>query len=535
MKASDRIELEHTPWIPSTPGTTCDAEEDGVCIANEADSDGFARSVLLGPANEGYYLVRFEGENVRGNAGLLYVVDEYNHVLGEATLQSTTLLKVPAAEEHALLVKVFPCSEIKVTCVSVRVEKAEGAVERFFSSVLKGKAVVVVPTYPTPENKYPCAFVHARVQAYLQARVPCDVVCAFDYEGYCAYEFEGVRVLRIPIGELPAALRLKRYRSIFLHFFDLRFARMLEESDLDDTPIFLWSHNPETRYWDWPEFTAPYFCDPPVLSEEQKQEFRNRDEVIRRFNEMPNVSWVFVSEPLKARSEELLGLSFNRAYVIPNLVDDEMFRYERKDPDLRRKVFLARKFDNVATYAIDIDVACIVELSKRPFFSDMEFDLYGTGGFYDQLVEPLRGFENVHLHRRFLTRSEIAEAHKDHGIALYATRFDSQGVSMGEAAMSGLAVVSSDIEVARAFLPNEQGLLCDVEDPTAYADAIERLYRDPERFVQAGRACYEKAYRLCRREETVNKEIKLAREACRGRTWRRVTEFFANRRNRSQG
>lgn len=504
-------------------------------MANGTDGDGLVRSVLLGDADEGYYLVKFEGEGVAGSAGLLYVVDEYNHVLGEATLQSTTLLKLPKSAEHALLVKVFPHSEIRVTRASVTLEEAEGAVRRFCELSLNGTAAVIVPTYPTQENKYPCAFVHARVQAYREARMPCDVICAFDYDGYCAYEFEGVRVLRMPIGELATLLRWRRYRSIFLHFFDLRFAQVLDESDLDDTPVFLWSHNPETRYWDWPLFTAPYFAEPPALTAAQEEEFRERDEVIRRYNELPNVSWVFVSEALKRRSEELLGMEFARSFVIPNLVDDRVFPYREKDPELRRKIFLVRKFDNIATYAIDVDVACIVELSKRPFFDDLEFNLYGTGDFYDRLVEPVRAFPNVHLHRRFLSRDEIAQVHAEHGIALYATRFDSQGVSMGEAAMSGLAVVSSDIEVARCFLPTDQELLCDVEDPVAYADAIERLYRDPDAFTAASRACRDKMYRLCRREETVDKEIELMRRAGTRGLRRFAANLVAARRSRTKG
>ena len=38
--------------------------------------------------------------------------------------------------------------------------------------------------------------------------------------------------------------------------------------------------------------------------------------------------------------------------LIPNLVDDKIFRFEEKDPDLRKKVFLTRKFDNVSTVCI---------------------------------------------------------------------------------------------------------------------------------------------------------------------------------------
>lgn len=485
-------------------------------MVNDAADDGLFRSVIPNAGDAGYYHISFEGEKLLGSAGVLYVVDEYNHVLGEATLGSKTLLKLPAAQEHALLVKVFPHSGVLVTRAAVAPATGEDPVRAFCDSALKGNVAVVVPAYPAYENTYPCAFVHARVRAYREAHVACDVLCVFDYEGYCAYEFEGVRVLRMPMDELGRLLRWRSYRAVLLHFFDLRYARELDRADLDDTPIFLWSHNPETRYWDWPLFTAPYFSDLPEISPKQEDEFRERDAVIARYNSKPNVSWVFVSEALKQRSEELLGFTFRRAHVIPNLVDDKIFRFEEKDPDLRKKVFLTRKFDNVSTYALDVVANVIVELSRRPFFSDMEFDLYGTGDLYDRLVQPLRGFQNVRLHRRFLSRSEIASEHRSHGIALYPTRFDSQGVSMGEAAMSGLVVVSSDIDAARCFLPDDRGLLCEVEDAEAYADAVERLYYDQRAFTAAAQACHEKVRRLCGREQTVDREIALIK-GCTGR------------------
>ncbi|MEG0376307.1 MAG: hypothetical protein RR672_11810, partial [Raoultibacter sp.] len=359
-------------------------------MINRGDGDVFFRSVVFEGGEPGYYAVSFKGESVSGNSGLLYVVNEYNHVLGESTIQAQALFDLPCARHYALLIKVFPHSEILVTKITVAPDASKNPVQHFWDTFLRGTSAVIVPAYPTVENKYPCAFVHARVGAYRDAQVSCDVICAFDYEGYCSYEFEGVRVLRMPMRDLSALLRHRRYRAILLHFFDLRYAQALDESNLDDTPILLWSHNPETRYWDWPLFTSPYFSDPADLAEAQIEEFKIRDEAIKRFNKKANVSWVFVSESLKKRSEELLGFNFERAHVIPNLVDDRIFTYCEKTLDLRKKVFLVRKFDDISTYALDIDVACILELSTRSFFGDMEFNLYGTGDLYDRLVAPLR-------------------------------------------------------------------------------------------------------------------------------------------------
>ncbi|MBO4352936.1 MAG: glycosyltransferase family 4 protein [Eggerthellaceae bacterium] len=336
-----------------------------------------------------------------------------------------------------------------------------------------------------------------------------DVICARNSDGYGAYEYENVRVLRIPITELGHVLVREAYDAVLLHFFDEVYAAALDGVGLGKTRLFLWSHNPETRYWEWPLFTTPYFTEPPELTEDQRRLFEQKDAFVKIFNNKPNVSWIFISEAQKKRAEELIGISFNRSHVIANLVDEQRFPYAPKDPALRTKVFCVRKFDNIATYAVDLDVAAVLELSKRPVFGQMEFDFFGDGPLFDTLLEPIRHLENVRVHKRFLSHDEIAQQHATHGIGLFATRFDSQGVSMCEAAMSGLAVVSSDIDAANIFLPNDLGLLCETENPAAYADAIERLATDPDYFARCSAACHEKVFSLCRREMTIDKEIAL--------------------------
>lgn len=83
------------------------------------------------------------------------------------------------------------------------------------------------------------------------------------------------------------------------------------------------------------------------------------------------------------------------------------FHILKKDPELRKRVFVLRKFDDLSTYSIDIDVRVILELSHRKCFNDMEFSIYGDGGIHDKLVEPLRKFSNVHIYRKFLSHDEI--------------------------------------------------------------------------------------------------------------------------------
>lgn len=505
--------LAYGPWERESAGTICQVGGSGARFVNPTGDYAFFRLRLDGSLSVSSGCLEVEGEVGPGVAGFVYVVDRFNRILGQAPLSSTTYFDSEDEGACSLLVKVAPASEMRVS--SLVVEGGEGFDPNFaFESVcsrLSGRVAVVVPSYPSSESLYPCAFVHARVRAYIEAGLECEVIVAADCAGLSLYEIDGVRVVRTDMDGFERILQSKRFDAVALHFFDPGFAESLDRALPENTPLILWSHNPETRYWDWPLFTARYFQPTPELSDECRLEFARRDEILARYNRKANVNWVFVSDALKARSEELLGFPFERAHVIPNLVDERMFRYRERAGRRASRIVCVRRFDDVASYALDIVAQVIVELSGRSVFEELEFDIYGAGPLFGELTEPIAEFANVRLHRRFLSRAELAETFSDHDIALFPTRFDSQGVAMGEAAMTGLAVVSSDIPAARNFLPVDRGLLCDVEDPVQYADAIERLHRDGEYFASCARACRECVYATCRREVTVDREIELIR------------------------
>ena len=495
-------------WHTFAQGLETFVSNGGLRAANTTDEPVELRLEVPALAQPGVYEVSSRGYCTQGNPGMLYVVDHFNAVKGEVTVWSKALVDIDEPGDYAIVLRVPAHSTMVLLELFAKPVQPE-AKASLVDECLTGSVAVIVPNYPTPENKYLCAFVHARVKAYRQANIACDVISTYDYHAYCSYEFEDVPVLRMPIEDLPGVLQRKGYKAVLVHFFDPKFAAALDAANLGDVPIVLWSHNPETQYWDWAKFASPYFDDPIELTDEQVADFKQRDEIIRRYNAMPNVSWVFITEAQQKRAEELIGVEFERAYTIPNLVDEQEFPTRLKSDDMRRRIMVVRKFDNLNTYAIDIDVAAIVELSKRPCFDELEFDIYGTGELFDKLVEPVRGFDNVRLHNRFLTRREIALAHMDHGVALFATRYDSQGVSMCEAAMSGLVVVSSKIPAAQTFLPDDQGILCDVEDAAQYADVIERFYNDPAYFRGCAQACAGKVQGMLSRPHTVNREIAL--------------------------
>lgn len=507
------VNLLSGAWSSQNAGVQARTENEKVVFKNESDAEAllsFDRGI---PYEQSFMRIVFEGTNTLGGGAAFTLVDDLtpldDYFPRRASLNSLSIFPTEDALEGKAVIILPPQSETEVTTLTIEFFAEERERDEFLLENLSNDILVITPSYPTPENPYLAGFVHSRLKAYKDAGINFDLICSHAYKGDCSYTFEGIKVLRVPYFDLRTILRRHKYKKILVHFFDEKYGLVFDSCDLGDAELFFWCHNPETRYWDSPYYSAEYFKPIYPLSEEQKKVYLKKDTLIKRYNDNPHVTWIFISEMQKKRSEELIGIRFNKSRVIPNLVDEHTFDYVVKDPELRKKIFFARRFDNLASYSIDTAVRCIVELSRRPFFNELEFNIYGYGNFYDELVEPLLDFDNVHLHRYFLNHDDMPKVHKEHGIALFPSRFDSQGVSACEAAMSGLAVMSSTIDAAEYFLPNDMGLLNDPDDYFQHADTIERLYEDPVYFLKCSQACHEKVYGHCRREKTVDEEINL--------------------------
>lgn len=489
-------------------------EANGLRIVNPTDRHGFALYTgLINTKKMTSIFVRFGGKILEGNGAIFQILRTNRSILSETSFNSTSTYTVNA-KSALLSIKIQAHSEVFIDRMDVEFSSTPiDAFDDLFENLLKSDndLLIITPSYPTEENKYFGGFVHSRVKAYKKSGISFDLICAHEYPNTCNYRFEGIDVTRTNFYGLRRLLTKKKYKTILLHFFDDKYARILDACDLTDTNLYFWVHGPETLYWDWSKMTDPYFVGETPLNGEQQKHFKANDELIARYNSYPNVHWVFVSQWIKNHSEKLIGLSFNNSVVIPNFVDEENFNYVEKDPELRKKIFFVRRFENISKYAIDVNVRTILELSRRDFFSELEFHIYGTGDHYDTIIAPVKDFPNVKLHRKFLTHTEISQVHKQNGIGLFATRYDAQGVSMCEAAMSGLAIVSSQNDAIAEFLPGETGILCDTEDYVAYADLIEKMVRDPEYFSLVSKACHQKVYDKCCFEATIAQEIQMIR------------------------
>lgn len=384
-------------------------------------------------------------------------------------------------------------------------------VEEKINEFFKGDTLLICPGYPSDNDKYNCAFIHTRVKEYKKMGMNIDIANINDlFQNKTIFsEFEGIKVIRTSFNNIRQVLRKKHYDKILIHFFNERHAQILDSLDLSSTQLYFYLHGAETLYWDWPKITTRYFKKEEEITPELKKLFKLRDEIIKKYNRFNNVHWMFVTPWTQKRSEELIGIKYNNAYTIPCYVDNKIFKYQTKDESLRKKIFILRPFKDIATYSTDIDIKVILELSRRKIFKDLEFSIYGDGEMFDIITAPVKQFSNVKINKGFLTHKEISEMHKEHGIGLFATRYDSQAISCCEAALSGCVVVSTKNPGIEQEIFPKYNTLCEQENIEEYANVIERLYNNPKEFKEISESMSKDILNLYNYENTIGKELEI--------------------------
>ncbi len=475
-------------------------------INNDSERVGIVVCTKLFKKNENGFKIDFNGKIIHGEAAVLELINKKRRVIGETTINSTMLIGDEFFRYYLVAIKIFPKTKVEIDTINFneQIITDEDKFGDFTNDIL-----VITPSYPSEEHKYLSGFVHSRVVEYKKNNVNVDVAVVYNYLNISKYKFQDIKVSRMSSLDLRTLITKKKYKKILVHFFDERYFNILQGCDLTNTEVYVWVHGPETLYWDYPEFTTKYFEGKAQLSEEKLKQFNVNDKIIRTINEMPNFKFIFVSQWIKDKSEELINIKFNNYVVIPNIIDVDLFDYNEKKEDQLKKIFMLRRYDNINKYAVDVSVRTILELSKRPKFDEYEFNIYGNGEVFDKLFAPIMNFKNVHFHRSFFTHEEISDIHKQNGIALFPTRYDAQGVSMCEAGSSGLLVVSSDNDAIKEFIPYKDGNIIETEDYKQYADFIEKVSNDVKLFNKITKETRKKIVEKCSYSATVAREIEL--------------------------
>jgi len=485
-------------------------EKGNYIISNESDNqEKIIFSKILHLKNQ-YLNVEFKAKVLKGSGAYLAFVNRHKANKMNVIINSVT--SSIEAMKGFLLPALFIKPKTTIEILNIDYSISEQKECNFGKYLGKKNYLLITPLYPSPDNLYACGFVHARVKEYKKAGINVDVTVIHSNNESAFYSIDDIDVYKTDFCEMRSILMSKKYDGILVHFFDEMYAKYFDTAYLTDTPVYLWNHGADILYWDYKDIYTPYFQTDYILPESMEDSYKLRDKYIKKFAANNDFNWIFVSNSEKNRAEDMHKLKFNNSIVIPNVINSDIFKFHEKSEDARKNIFLIRRFDNTKKYAIDIAVLTILELSRRECFKDLNFYICGEGNYHDQLVEPIKGFSNVHIITNFMTHEQIAQYHKKCGIGLFPTRQDTQGVSALEAASSGLVVISSDLDVIHEYFDENLGMICPVEDYVAYADKIEYLYNNPKEFLKLSKKMSEHTYDLCNIDKTINKEIKYIKE-----------------------
>lgn len=346
---------------------------------------------------------------------------------------------------------------------------------------LLGQSDILVLTnnYPSYDDLYKNAFVHTRVKGYRSRGKEVDVFRFQEDVALKFHEFQGVHIINGGSSALQKLLSTGRYSKVFVHFLTPDMWQVLKE--FPEVGKVVWLHGAEIHaaHKRSYNYTTPEDRKRAEIAGDRRMAFWR--ETLSPFPS--DLHLVFVSQSFANEVIEDLNIEITKSScsVVHNPIDTELFEYVRKGPEQRKKILSIRPYAS-RQYANDLAVEAIRELSTKPFFSELEFRLIGDGPLFDTTLEPIERFDNVVIDKRFLTQHEIAELHKEYGVFLVPTRWDSHGVSRDEAMASGLVPVTNAVAAIPEFVDERSGLIAPPEDSQALARNIEKLYESPELF-----------------------------------------------------
>ncbi|EAJ5683953.1 FkbM family methyltransferase [Campylobacter coli] len=378
-----------------------------------------------------------------------------------------------------------------------------------FTLIAKSKKLVLTKQYPSYDDLYKYSFLHSRIKAYKEKGILVDVFKLSNTQRYECREFEGIDVMTASNDVLEETLISGQYDHILVHFLDKNMWSVLKKF-IDKIKITVWIHGAEIQIWQRREFEFERYSEIEI----QRQK-KLSDQRVKFWTEIfnanyKNIHFVFVSEYFKNESlgDLKVALEPSKYTIIHNPIDTSLFTYLPKSPDDRKKILSIRPFTS-RKYANDLSIKAILELSKREFFKELEFFIAGDGVLFDELTNNLKSFKNITLYKGFLTQKEISNLHKKYGIFLNPTRMDAQGVSRDEAMSSGLVPVTNNIAAIPEFVDNECGILVEPENAKLLADAIEFLYKNPDKFMKLSINAANRVRIQCEKDKIISKELEL--------------------------
>ncbi len=371
----------------------------------------------------------------------------------------------------------------------------------------RDQLLLIAPKYPTAGDSYGGQPVQRRVRFYRSNGL--EVVVFVPDSGDLTREnSDGVEVIRGTIDKIPEILSEVCPAQICWHHPSPDVWPWLR-SYLGRIPIHVWIHGFEAR--PWRELAQNYATDEIV----ERGSYWDALEVDRRklMNDLfldKRVTKVFVSQFMRDVAESFAGVAAINAHVIHNVVDTDLFKYRKKEPAMRQRVVAVRSFA-ARNYGTDLLSQAIQELAGSDAFTSMSFEIYGDGKHFEEDMAFLHKYPNVSVFQRFLDPAEMVDIFGRNGVLLIPTRWDSQGMTLGEGMASGLVPVTNAVASIPEFVDTSIGVLAPSDDISALARGLLALQSDPDLFLEMSASAAERARRQTGPEATVGNEVELLR------------------------
>lgn len=384
------------------------------------------------------------------------------------------------------------------------------APDKLAAFLSRSDTLVLTNHYPSEKELYRNMFVHRRMEAYKEEGHVFDVFRMNVYAQDGFREFEGINVTEGHAEALDKVLRNGRIQTVCIHFLEEGMWRVLQ-NHMNHVRLLIWLHGADIRPWTRRAFdftTAQEQENARLMSDQRMALWREVFQAAEKWK----IHFVFVSKLFFDEVMHDYGIQLRpeQYSIIHNCIDTQLYDYVPKNAEQRKKVLSIKTYAS-RSYATDLTSKAIVEMSKEPEFEDMDFHLYGDGQFFEKDNASLKRFRNVHLHRQFLTQNQVAQLHKQFGVFLATTRLDSQGVSRDEAMSSGMVVIANEVSAVPEFVDQNCGMLVPEEDYKAVAQAMKRLFHDPQLFERLSQNAAERVRSQSSRPYTIDKEIELIR------------------------